>query len=188
DLIVLSVLSFVIYPLIKNKVIGLLVVMISFGIGMRGEYFILGTWLGMHGFDFVKHCKKVWLMAIIGYFALVGINMALDGTAYEIVKRIHIFMGVVAIIGLMGNIYEKRELGRNMLFLSGTTFFIYAFHQQPLLMMCKIWKKVMPPSDMLDITGYFVLPFVIIAISVLLYIGLQRIAPKVLAVLTGGRG
>ena len=188
DFIVLSLLSIVIYPFIKNKLIGLFILILFFAFGIRGEYFILGAWLGVHGIDFVNHCKKIWIIAIIGYFVLVGINMSLDDTFHDIIKSIHVFLGVVAITGLVGSIYEKREIGRNMLFLSGTSFFIYAFHQQPLLMMCKLWKKFMPSSDIFDITGYFLLPFVIIAISVLLYISMQRIAPKTLAVLTGGRG
>lgn len=188
DLIVLSVLSILIYPLIRNKLIGLFIVILFFAFGIRGEYFILGAWLGVHGIDFVNHCKKIWIIAIIGYFVLVGINMALDDTIHNVIKSIHEFLGVIAITGLFGRIYERGEIGRNVLFLSGTTFFIYAFHQQPLLMMCKLWKKFMPSSDIFDITGYFLLPFVIIAISVLLYISMQRIAPKTLAVLTGGRG
>lgn len=188
DLIVLSLLSILIYPFIKNKLIGLFIVILFFAFGIRGEYFILGAWLGVHGIDFVNHCKKIWIIAIIGYFVLVGINMSLDDTIHNVIKSIHEFLGVIAITGLFGRIYERGEIGRNVLFLSGTTFFIYAFHQQPLLMICKLWKKFMPSSDIFDITGYFLLPFVIIAISVLLYIGMQRIAPKTLAVLTGGRG
>ena len=188
DLIVLSALSIAIYPLIKNKMIGLFIVILSFVLGIRGDYFILGAGLGVHGIDFVNNCKKIWIIAIIGYLFLVGINMTLDDSIHNIIKSVHVFLGVVAITGLFGIIYERRKIGQNVLFLSGTTFFIYAFHQQPLLMMCKLWKKFMPSFDILDITGYFLLPFVIIVISVLLYIGMQRIAPKTLAVLTGGRG
>lgn len=187
DLIIISAISIVIHPLVKNKVIGLLIIALSLIMGIIGGYFIVGAWLGVHGIDFVKYCKRAWLISTIGYFVLVVINLALEGTIHNIIEDIHIFMGVVAITGLLGSIYEKRELGRNMLFLSGTYFFIYACHQYPLLMLCKLWKKVMPASDVLDIAGYFVLPILIICIIIFVYRTMQRIAPSVLAALTGGR-
>lgn len=187
DLIVLSVLSLLIYPLIKNKWIGLAVVIVSFSLGVKDIYFILGAWLYIHGIDFVKYCKRIKWISLSGYLILVGVNMTIVGTIHDIISSIHVFWGVVAITGFVGYIYENRKLERSMLFLSGTTFFIYAFHQQPLLLLCKIWKKMCPNSDIMDIMGYFILPFAIIIISIVLYVMLKRIAPRALAIMTGGR-
>ena len=54
-------------------------------------------------------------------------------------------------------------------------------------MLCKLWVKVFPPMPALTILGYFLLPFVIIAICLAMYGLISRYMPRLLPIVTGGR-
>lgn len=70
----------------------------------------------------------------------------------------------------------------------GSTFFLFAIHHPIVRVMIKIFFKTTPiHTDWIYVIGYFVLPATTIMLSLLLYRGLNRFAPKICKLISGGR-
>lgn len=187
DLIVFSALSPIAYIFVRNRRVGLVVCIVMMVFNVKGAYFVMGAWCMLHGIDFAKLSRQVWPYTVLLWLVLVVLSFHQDTGNYAWLKVLYVFIGTVALTGIISRIYYKREVGEFMIFLSSTSFFIFAFHQQPLLILCKLWAKYLPNSEPMLIAGYFILPLLIISISIGLYLLMRMICPKILSFINGGR-
>lgn len=195
NLLILVLLSFVIHFLMKEKRVGACVLLLMLVVpkSIAGLfYFSLGAWTAIHQIDFVHLCNKAGRYVVVPYLAVltwktVYIVNGGDDANMRIVMSLLAVMGIVVFVWLTSLCIRGRELSPAVRFLSASSFFVYAMHQAPLLMLCKLWVKVFPPMPALTILGYFLLPFVIIAICLAMYGLISRYMPRLLPIVTGGR-
>jgi len=101
-------------------------------------------------------------------------------------------IGVV--LGLGSVLFFTKILAKNenikavFLWLSGTGFFIYVFHEPLLTTIVKIsYRFIHPLTDTQILTIYFFAPVVVIAISIIIFVFLRKTFPKATKVVVGGR-
>lgn len=187
NLMILSILSPMAYWFLKYRILGLVIIIMALSFGPQDAYWLFGAYCALQGVDFVKWAKKFSCFALPICLILIVVCWGLEGELALAVKHLYVLLGVCAITGIVGYFYENKPLGRHMSFLQTTSFFLFAFHQPILLLMCKLWCRYTPPTDSFLITGYFLMPITIIIISTMLFVLLKSFAPKILTVLNGGR-
>ena len=77
--------------------------------------------------------------------------------------------------------------GAAWLRLSPASFFVYAYHPMPALLVLKVWVMVLPVSDFTMTVGLFAIPVALVAAGVALHALSARLFPTLTAVMTGGR-
>ena len=99
-----------------------------------------------------------------------------------------VLLGVVSALYLTKTIVGLNKAKRALLWAGGCSFFVFAVHE-PLLTVAKkvIYRAVAPSSNVIVLFIYFVLPVLVITLSILLYASMKTIAPRLLSVISGGR-
>jgi surface polysaccharide O-acyltransferase-like enzyme len=111
--------------------------------------------------------------------------------AYDFNNYIHktgIVLGVVSALYVSNLIIQTKSIKNALIWAGGCSFFIFAVHE-PLLTVLKkiIYKTVSPNSDVMILFLYIAIPIVVISLSILLYLTMKRITPKILNIISGGR-
>lgn len=187
NLMILSILSPMFYWLLKNRILGLVIIIMALSFGPQDAYWLLGAYCALQEVDFVKWTKKLFYFALPLWLILIMVCWGLESELALVVKRLYVLSGVCAITGMVGIFYRNKPLGINMSFLQTTSFFLFAFHQPILLLMCKLWCRYTPSTDNFLIIGYFLMPVTIILISTMIFVLMKSFTPKILTVLNGGR-
>jgi len=104
-------------------------------------------------------------------------------------NKLNIILGMVSalyltkICGVLSN-----TLKNSLLWLAGTSFFVYAFHEPLLSVIRKIsYKLVKPSNDIAALSMYFFAPLMTVVVSIIAYIFIKKAFPKFMLVITGGR-
>ena len=195
NLFVYSLLTIIIYPLMRRYWLGMAILAVLFVFNPFGGafYFAAGVWLVLNNVDFIRICKKMgkWLVAPYIVILVVMTEKQLSGNISvpwdSYLKELSVVMGMVIIIWLIGTLYESREISRCTRFLADSSFFVYAFHQAPLLMVDKLFVKYVSNTTIVLLAGYFLLPLLLVTVSLTLYWLIRRYSPILLTLTTGGR-
>lgn len=202
DLIVVMLLSPVVYYFVtKTKKVGLFIVAILYVLniwipveGFSASaffFFSLGAYYRINNKLFLDEFNKAkWVFYIIALVTLVlmfvfhGYNNQLEG----IFVRAYIVAGVVCFINIASGIVA-RDKWKMPAVLTQSSFFVYLVHNLYLsAVVGYLVTKVLPPSNQaLIILNYFVVVALTLFVSVMIYIIMKKICPKVLAVVSGGR-
>lgn len=152
-------------------------------------FFAWGGCYAIKGVDFVASMRRfrvaLWIYPILLAAYLLADQMGAHGSSF--VHNASIICGVYAAISLMASLVESGKV-RPSKFLAKSTFFLYAIHSIFIWHLEKVITKlwyVDSPTYMCLL--YFTVPILDIAISLALYWLLRRYAPRVCAILTGGR-
>ncbi len=102
--------------------------------------------------------------------------------------RLALLLGVVAVLGLSGSVPTHTALARKLGALGWTSFFVFAVHEPLLSVLRKIsFHLAQPDSEGAVLALYFVLPVCTVLLALLLHGLLERVAPALLGVVSGGR-
>jgi surface polysaccharide O-acyltransferase-like enzyme len=147
-------------------------------------FFSLGSFFSIRNQCFVNTSKRFLCVSILLYAALVASSLVMPSNPYLL--RIGILVGCFAIIAISSHVaYRPFHLMKS---LSDSSFFIYAYHAMPLILLMKVALSVFhPQNDLLLVFLYFAIPIIIIIIGVLLYRMLMSWMPRFTRVITGGR-
>lgn len=184
DLMIFCVLPPIVYFIMRYRKFGFGVAIIMLLFNVKIAYFVFGAWCSLQNVDFVIFCKKLWRYLLPLWLLLIAMFQFAPNINIT-VKHIYVFMRTVVITGIA--YMEGKELRKSTIFLASTSFFVFAFHQTLLLLLCKLWCKFIPVSDSTLLLGYFILPISISTTSVLPYATIQKVCLKLLGVMTGGR-
>ncbi len=104
------------------------------------------------------------------------------------IHKVGLLLGVISALYISKVIVGKERIKNALIWAGGCSFFVFATHE-PLLKVLKkvIYKTVSPNSDMVVLFLYIVIPIIVIVLSILLYLAVKKVAPKVLSAITGGR-
>ncbi len=153
-------------------------------------FFTLGGWFRMYEHDFATTAMKIRRPIGLLYLLILITNTLLwYHDAIEIYSYMHnfgILVGMTTAIGWAAYGLECGQLHTNVI-LANSSFFIYAYHGMWIALLCKIWVKFIPISTGTLLSGYFLLPLIIMYIGTKGYILSRRWLPTFTAWITGGR-
>ena len=127
-------------------------------------------------------------MGLWGTFLVLLLLTILGYMSYF--PTLYIPFGVLAVLASAEHIFDRLpKVKAYCLAREGQVFFIYAVH----LVFIENWIKgafsrtPLAHSAWGVLLSYFVIPFITLAVCTLLYKGLNRLTPRLLSIITGGR-
>jgi peptidoglycan/LPS O-acetylase OafA/YrhL len=118
---------------------------------------------------------------------LLGENK-IDGSTFNLyIHNLSIIFGIFASLYLSKLLCVNRCLKKILLWLSNCSFFIFVVHEPSLTITRKLTYLVIKPhTGIAVLLIYVIVPFIVISISVLLFMVLKKISPRFLTII-GGR-
>jgi len=104
------------------------------------------------------------------------------------IHKIGVLLGVASALYISKFIVGIKNAKNVLMWAGSCSFFVFAVHQ-PLLTVLKkiIYKIVSPNSDVVILFIYIAIPLIVITLSILLYLTLRKVTPKILSTISGGR-
>ena len=132
-----------------------------------------------------KYGSKILLIYIVILLADV-LTKSYDFNGY--INRIGILFGVVSALYATKYALNNEKVRLFLQWTASCSFFVYAVHEPLLTIFRKIIYKIFTPStDILVLTLYISIPLFVIALSIMAYVVLKSLTPKLLSIVTGGR-
>lgn len=196
DLIVVSFLSPIIYWIIrisKGYIILLLLLLWINDIGTVGQcgvlridsflFYSIGAWLSSRNLPIAIHFRRT-----IKLILFVLMTICVIGNIYNpLFTKGIIVLGLFLVPSYFLGVQLKNKFHKNPIFQS-SSFFIYAFHGVLITFLGKLSVRLFNvTNDWQFIVLYFILPVIVISISIITYKILDCIAPRILRVLIGKR-
>ena len=150
-------------------------------------YFSLGAYFSINKIDFVELSNKLPLQFILYFVLLISSFLIketnpLDRSIHEICALV----GMSCSISLASHTMKYTQNLPGILFKS--EFLIYAFHGIPIVFTMRILNQAgLLNNEVMVIIAYFIVPILIILISIVLYSVMKRFMPRLTNLLTGGR-
>lgn len=191
DLIVMSILSPFFYWTIKRfRILIPVILLILYVAGapvLSCCFFSIGAYFGICKIDFISVSGKFARLLFLGYLlVLLGLLALRDYVEIpKCVYSIEIILGVFMAVG-GAFLLVKKGLSPNK-FLAGSTFFLFASHNEILKMFIRLTSRFCPLSDVLLCVAYFLCPFLACVFLLFSYKVIQNTSPKLSSVLSGGR-
>lgn len=148
-------------------------------------FFSSGAYFSIHRLNFVQTFDPFYPKCIFIYLLLVICRLFNREIPY--ISGIDILVGIVVAITLTAHFagLGKWETSR---YLSSSSFFLYAFHNDFLAFVRKVmYKWFVPSSDLCLLCIYFLSVFITVFVSLLLYSILKKVMPRFTAIITGSR-
>ncbi len=204
DLIALTIISPVIYWLIRYSRISLLLTLLLtwflnfefIVISNAGFlFFVFGAYLSITGSNLLTKDFSRWSWIYLGLWGgliLYRTILISDGLRNNFISivlvKIIIITGILAVWSLYDKLFINKDLsGHRFYFICSFSFFLYAFHIPTLNMFKRGLFHFMEKSDFTSLTIYFAAPILTISIGLLLGYYLKLLNPKFYAIITGGR-
>lgn len=146
---------------------------------MMLTFFSLGTGFAIHHYDFVKMSAKC-----VKLFAPLFITLVIITSLKPEIRS----SGLIAVSGAILFVYlaSKQKNINNKL--SESSFFMYAFHGFPILLLSRGIVEVLNPNNTIKWLLCYIGCFAtIVLISIAFYFALKKFFPKFTAFITGGR-
>lgn len=153
-------------------------------------YFSFGAYFSIHKKDFVATMRPLLPLSLLAYLLLVSVRFipgCMNSWYIEYVYHLSIILGMLCMIAITSYLLCMGKI-KSHHFLTNSSFFIYAFHSMPLVLIIKLlFKAIQPQSDFTICMLYFLCPAITIVIGLGLYKSLVILFPKFTAIITGGR-
>lgn len=202
DLIIVVLFTPLIYYFIKyTKIYGIILLgilwtfdiwfdVVSFSI-TSFFFFSFGAWFSINNRDFTIDFISLRWGTTFTYIVLLILNTL---SCYEKTTFYYFFYNIGIIIGMIATIswtafgLKNKRIKPNA-FLARSSFFIYAYHGMPIVLLNKFYMKFTAPyiSEWTMVIGYIFIPIIIVSIGVGIYAILNKLFPSFTALITGGR-
>lgn len=151
-------------------------------------FFSTGAYFSIHKNNFVETMKPLFHVSILVYAIIAVAELCFMNQAWHgYLHNVGILVGITAAVTTSTYFVQKRKW-RTSLFLSSSSFFIYAYHAMPLAFIFKFfYKLVKPHSDGVILTLYILCPTITILIGLFIYKLMKKYLPRTTALVTGGR-
>ena len=150
-------------------------------------FFCLGAICAINEYDFTQIIKpKIVIPISVVFLSLIVLNSltAIDNSLY--LDRLQVILGIITYIGIATAEVERGKQASR--FLLDATFFVYAFHALPLLLLTKgLLRLLNPTTQLMWIFCYLFAIIFIIVFSLSLYYCLRKYFPKSVAFICGSR-
>lgn len=199
DLMVLSLLSPAIYWVVrKGKVyliVGLGIIWIlGFGAHLLVNrltalsFFLFGSYLSIFRKNSIEKICPFWKISGIFYIlSSIAVLFLKEYIIGSYLQSINILIGMFFVVSLTAHFIGKGAWHTDK-FLTGSSFFIYAYHGIFILWFKRaLYLAWRPQSDAMLLLVYFLTPAIIILAGLGIYYVLKKYLPRTTAFITGGR-
>ena len=201
DLLCMSVLAPLFYLFFRFlKGYGVLILVILYlsawetdvaGLSMSAiMFFGAGAYMGIYKKNILEFCSRFRYTAAIATLLFLCCATMCNGRELHVyIVRMYVLFGIVTAFNLMDWLINRETWKKLFCNLSATVFFIYAAHEIYIIN----WTKGFFSRTSLAGSGgglllsYMLIPFITLGICLGLYYILNKMAPKALALLVGGR-
>ncbi len=197
----MMILSPLIYLLVRKLRIAIVIVFVIMYIlniesGIAGfstsaiTFFTMGAYLAVYNLNILDLCSKVKISAgILSILLLFAATFMNDSSYHPYLVNTFIIFGVITAINLFNYLYKYYLLRKALVTLSASTFFIYSLHEVYVINWLKggFSKLAIANSPWGPLIGYLTIPWICIAVCMLIYYVTKRYAPKLFNIISGGR-
>lgn len=205
EIIILSLVSPIVYWLVKNKYVGAIILAILFGVPQLANlpyyeylrsthitfFFILGSYLGYHKRSLLVGERVKYLSYALGLIYPAYRIWFVDVWFLSQYANILLLFWVVAAINIGIDLYNKKpELSRRLAGLTPAVFFMYAAHAILIINLIRgIVYSVLPWDDAWEkIIALIVTSILAPIVTYVTYRVLSKYFPRISEFLSGGRG
>ncbi len=151
-------------------------------------FFYVGSYISKFEIDIFSMDRFGSSIFVIYLVFLLADTMTKNYEINQVLHHIGIVLGVITSLYISKSFCGKARIKNLFLRLSTYAFFIFALHE-PLLRIFKklIYKLISPESELAIIFIYFFVPLVIIFTLIFTYEILNKLAPRQLRAVVGGR-
>lgn len=159
------------------------------GLSLLGLFlFSLGGAFALRRRSFVALAKRcrfgALLLYVIGFLLFLLFRSALPKVALSPLFNLMVLAGMTFVVGFSASLSSSTAPRKN----EGFTFFLYASHYFVVLLFMRLLVRLFHPTGDLILSGlYLLLPIGVALLLYALYRLLDGLAPRLVALLTGGR-
>ena len=205
NLMVLVLFSYPIYFVIRRVPALLYVLLLSlfglwifkigldvFGVGVHSSlFYVMGAFFSIKQVDLMRLISRYAKFVCLLYCMMVVADVILWRNGWEWLSYYHQFLLIIGLFAMFGVIYLLAKYSdsffRFISSLAKYSFFVYAAHMFIMNIPNKFWPLLLPVNTFTLISMQILIPIFVSFLLIMLYKGLDRIAPRCLSVLCGGR-
>lgn len=157
---------------------------------MRSIFFVLvGAWLGTFKINMLSICRRVKIPAAIAAVLLLFVATSQIGRPlHTLLLRLFYPFGMISFMNLCDSLIDDGTCRERLCNLSASVFFIYAAHEIYILGWTKgLCLRIFGDSLTGTWISYWLIPIIVLTVCLGLYYLLNRIMPRALAFVCGGR-
>ena len=191
DLLVMMLATPLIYWITEKQwVVGLLIAFLSTAVYPWLVYFWIGMIIGTKRVDIENYPHSLWVTFLsLILFLAYAVYIARGG---EWILGFGLFVNLIGLY-VIWNLYDILVRGRCCAdkglwkYICGYSFFIYCFHEPTFNIIKKLALAICGTSEAVLIFFYYLNPWIMVGVSVIVAKTLQHILPEFYKILTGGR-
>lgn len=196
DLMVMSLLSPLIYWIIQKTklflpLFALVAYVLGYDTGIHGLstsaifFFSIGAFCGINKIDFGRFAKDNLKYTLPLYIILIVLACIFKNKLLYI-DSLSVMGGILLICGVVSFLVSNCKF-KIKPYLSASTFFIFASHNEVLKVFVRLASKYGIQSDIYYCIAYFICPFITLCLLLSVYRILSKYTPRLASVLSGGR-
>lgn len=153
-------------------------------------FFSIGAYFSIWKKD-ISQTTLLWLKPISIAYALLWVVFIVlcqlyDTDTLEWFKRVVPIVSVFALLAWTSYYMQKKQVTWPH-WINNSVFFLYGYHCIVMALCLKLWIKYIPLLEVNLLIGYVVMPFFVAALGVGICCAAKKIAPRFMALITGGR-
>ena len=199
DLMMMTLLSPLVYVIFKHTPLSVGIIILSCLLILpfetkiltwRGYFFFsLGSFLGIKKINILSLCRKFkWPAAILAFILLIIASLYNDAPFHSWLLRAFFPFGMISFMNLCDVLINKESRCDRLCKLSAAVFFIYAAHEIYILGWSKgLLLRIFGESLVGTWIRYLFVPVVVVGVCLALFYFFNRIMPRSLAFICGGR-
>ncbi|MBR0500113.1 MAG: acyltransferase [Bacteroidales bacterium] len=198
DMMVMSLITPLLYPLYKKYPWIALVILILLYLSpwtprilsIRAIFFFsLGAWMSINHISFLSISRKTRIPAAIAAVILLILATAfMEKPLHEWLLRAFYPLGMITFLNICDRLTRNHKNQERLVRLSASVFFIYAAHEIYILGWTKgLLLRLFGESQTGIWIRYWMVPVIVLAVCLVLYQLLNRLMPRTLAFICGGR-
>jgi len=174
----------------KQWIVALIIALASTTVYSWLIFFWMGIIIAVKKWDIENYPRPTWTVIVstaifIGYAVYIALGKETIQTVEMVVNIIGLYM-----IWSLYDIFANGKCPANQglwKYICGYSFFIYCFHEPAFNIIKKLALVICGTSEPIIIFFYYINPWIMVIMAVLIAKLLQRMTPRIYNILTGGR-
>ena len=158
--------------------------------GMRAIFFFgVGAWLGIWRVNMLRLARMVkWPVAVVSVILLLLASYFNSSQYHEWMLRAFYPFGMLTFMNIIDKLIDKDSRRERLCNLASAVFFIYAAHEVFILGWTKgLFLRLVGDGLLGSWISYLLVPVVVILVCLILYCIFNKLTPRTLAFVSGGR-